>query len=245
MYESGEYFDAVTEFKRLIFFDTDKKYLYKANMLIGDCYKIGAKFSDAIIYYTYAEIAARADSELFTAKINVIRANILRRTTERSISLLNQLSSDSRFSTRAKEIDYWKGWTFIFSDEWEKAAGAFAKTDSNSTLVSLCQKVHHEKYSPVFATVLSHILPGAGQFYTGHYFSGLLSLGWNALWGYVTVNAFIADRVFDGLVVGNLLWFRFYRGNYENAENFAQEKNVVITNRALSYLQYKYKGLKP
>jgi hypothetical protein len=55
----------------------------------------------------------------------------------------------------------------------------------------------------------------------------------------------VEDRIFDGLAVTNLLWFRFYRGNLQNAEKFAVEKNLQITNKSLSYLQYSYKGLKP
>lgn len=245
MYESGEYFDAVTEFKRLLFFDKKKKYAYSVNMLIGNCYKEGARFSDAIIYYTYAEMASKTDSGIFLARINIARANILRRTTKRAFTILKNLSSDPRFSKRSNEINYWRGWAFIFSDEWENAAEAFSKTDSNSALVNLCLKVHKEKFSPLFAEILSHLLPGSGQFYTGHFFSGVLSLGWNVLWGYVTINAFSANRIFDGFMVGNLLWFRFYRGNYENAEKFAEAKNLSITNRALHFLQYGFKGLKP
>lgn len=245
LYESGEYYDAVTEFKRLLFFDKDKKFAFKANMLIGNCYKEGAKFSDAILYYTYARIAAVSDSELSLAGINIVRANILRRTTSRALMLLNSYYSDPRFFKRAGEINYWRGWVYIFSDKWEQAAKAFAKTDTNRGLAEFCEKVDKEKYSATFATVLSHILPGSGQFYTGHYFSGLLSLGWNILWGYETVNAFAANRIFDGLMVGNFLWFRFYRGSYQNAEKFVYEKNRTITNEALHYLQFKFKGIKP
>ena len=92
---------------------------------------------------------------------------------------------------------------------------------------------------------MSVFLPGSGQFYTGNYLSGLLSLGWCALWGYVSVNAFVEQRVFDGLAVANFLWFRFYRGNLENAEKFAVEKNIQISNESLKFLQNNYKGEKP
>ena len=75
--------------------------------------------------------------------------------------------------------------------------------------------------------------------------SGVLSLGWNALFGYLTVQAFSADRVFDGIVVGSMLWLRFYNGNLTNAEKFAVEKNSVLNNETLEYLQKNYQGLKP
>jgi len=89
------------------------------------------------------------------------------------------------------------------------------------------------------------IIPGAGQFYTGEYVSGLLSLGWNVLWGYLTIKSFVDDRIFDGIMVGSLLWLRFYNGNTYNAEKFAEEKNLLISNKALLFLQHGYEGEKP
>jgi len=38
---------------------------------------------------------------------------------------------------------------------------------------------------------------------------------------------------------------RFYRGNFQNAEEFALQKNLEMSNKALNYLQYQYQGLKP
>ena len=100
-------------------------------------------------------------------------------------------------------------------------------------------------YSVNFAKIFSMIIPGAGQFYTGEYLSGFLSLGWNVLWGYLTIKSFIDDRVFDGIMIGSFLWFRFYNGNIYNAKKFAKEKNLIISNKALFYLQNGYEGEKP
>jgi hypothetical protein len=65
------------------------------------------------------------------------------------------------------------------------------------------------------------------------------------LWGYLTINAFNEDRIFDGVMIGTLLWWRFYSGNLQNAEKFATEKNLKKTNAALRYLQNNYIGKKP
>ena len=245
LYKEGKYFDAITEFKRLIFFDFDSSYYFKSNEMIGECYKMGAKFSDAILYYTYAEMNARNQKELFDSKINIIRSNILRRTTDRALQLLNSLSKEKQSSNKKDEINYWKGWAYIFADDWESAGKYFSQIDSTKELAALCRKVHDKKYSVLFAKIISHIIPGSGQIYTGNYFSGLLSLGWNLLWGYTAIRAFIDNRVFDGFAVTNFLWLRFYNGNLQNAEKFAKEKNLKISNKALNFLQYKYNGLKP
>ncbi len=245
LYSDEHYFDTVTELKRLLFFDENSEYNYKANLLISKSYKQGAKFSDAIRYLTLAELNAKNIDELFETRIEIIRINILRRTTRRALKLLDSLGSDERFIDRKDEIKYWRGWAYMFADDWEQAAKTFAEIDTNHVLKTLSEEVRNDLYSVSFAKTISYIIPGAGQIYTGEYISGLLSLGWNVLWGYLTIKAFIAERIFDGIVIANFLWLRFYRGNLQNAENFAMEKNLVRSNRALNYLQFEYDGLKP
>jgi len=245
LYNNENYFEAITELKRLLFFDETEEYNYEANKLIGLSYKQGAKFSDAIRYLTLAEINAKTTEELFQRRIEIIRINILRRTTGRALKLLDSLEADNRFKDRTDEINYWRGWSYIFADEWEKASFEFAKIDTVQTLSKLAKQVDDDMYSVTFAKTISYIIPGAGQIYTGEYISGLLSLGWNVLFGYLTVKSFIDERIFDAIVIANFLWLRFYRGNLQNAENFAGKKNLNISNKALNYLQYEYDGLKP
>lgn len=245
LYSAGNYFDAITEYKRLLFFDSSKTFQYDANLKIGFCYKAGAKFDDAIKYFEIAGNAAAADSQKFRAEIEAVRVNILRRTTPRALQILDSLDSNYRFASKKDEINYWRGWAYMFADEWQKAAQSFEKIDAGHPLKTLCQNTLKSKYSVTFAKVISYILPGSGQIYTGNYLSGLMSLGWNVMFGYLTVNSFAEDRVFDGIVIGELLWFRFYRGNIQNAGEFAEKKNLEIINKSYLYLQNNYEGMKP
>jgi tetratricopeptide (TPR) repeat protein len=245
LYSHEEYFSSITELKRLIFFDSNKKYSYTANELIGECYKKGGKFSDALNYFTRAEIATTIPGEIYNCRINMIKINILRRTTGRALSLIDALEKDPRFTMKKEEINYWKGWAYIFSDEWDKASDQFGRISPESELKRFCDSIDNQKYSVIKAKLLSYFVPGAGQIYTGNYLSGILSLGWNILWGYTTITAFQANRIFDGIMVADLLWLRFYNGNNQNAEKFAIEKNLEISNNALIYLQNVYQGEKP
>jgi hypothetical protein len=192
-----------------------------------------------------AELAVRNDDEKYSIKVNIIRVNILRRTTERALLLLQELENDYKYRDRIDDINYWRGWSYIMADDWGKASIAFAAIDPEHPLKILSDNVLNDKYSVNFAKVISYILPGAGQFYTGNYVSGLMSLGWNILWGYLTINSFVEDRAFDGILIGSLLWLRFYRGNVQNAEKFAIEENLKIANKAYKYLKEDYTGLKP
>lgn len=245
LYKSENYFDAITEFKRFLFFSSGSSNQYDANFLIGKSYKNGAKFSDAIFYFFKAESIAKNPEEVYEAEIEIIRSNILRRTTGQALKLLDKLELDKRFKDKNNEINYWRGWAYIFADDWESAAVSFGKIFENHELKELCEQVHDDKYSVLKAKIFSYIIPGTGQFYTGNYLSGILSLAWNALWGFVSINSIIEDRVLDGLLTADLLWLRFYIGNIQNAEKFAVKKNIEISNEALNYLQFDYEGTKP
>jgi hypothetical protein len=245
LFDEEKYFDAITEFKRLQFFDSLKQYSYTSSKLIGLSYKQGGKFSEAIYYFTFAEMSAPNSDSLFNTKIEVIKTNLLRRTTHRAFDLLNDLNEDERFLEKKDQLIYWKGWAFIFNDEWEEASAEFAKLEQGQRLNQLCANVAEAQYSESTAKILSYILPGAGQIYTGNLLSGILSLGWVALWTYVSVEAFIADRVFDGLMVAYFLAFRFYNGNVQNAQKFSEEHNQEISNWMLNYLHNNYLGQKP
>ncbi|MCX6149124.1 MAG: hypothetical protein NTX22_01220 [Ignavibacteriales bacterium] len=244
LYERKEYFDAITEFKRLIFFDKEKKYFFSTYLNIGKCYKGGGKLNEAIKYYSLASYSSKSDGDYFQSKIEIIKGNILRRSTDQALLIIDDLQKDPRFVDKKNELLYWRGWAHIFNDDWQKASEVFSEIDSNHPLKKLCEDVENEKYSVTFAKVISFLLPGAGQFYSGNYLSGVFSLAWGGLFIYLSVNSFLADRVFDGFITTGL-FFRFHRGNMQNAEKFANEKNLEISNKMLKYLQENFIGEKP
>lgn len=245
LFEKEEYFDVVTELKRLLFFDNSGQYKYPAYILMGKSFKAGSKYPAAAESFTNAEKASRSIDQLFEAKIEKVKVNLLRRAISSADNQLTEMERDKKFLNRALEIKYWRGWFFIFNDEWKKASEAFSSIDSAKFLSNFCDDVDKQKYSVTFAKTISYFIPGAGQIYTGNYISGVMSLAYNLATGYFTINSFIEDRVFDGVMNANFLWLRFYNGNIQNAENFAVKKNLEITNLALEYLQNNYKGSKP
>ena len=245
LFEQEKYFDAITEFKRLLFFDKQQQFEFLSNYYIGLSYKNGGKFDEALRYLTLAEIKSKNEDDYFNAKIFQVRINILRRTINQANRILDQLETNQVLASKDQEIKYWRGWAYIFSDEWNKASQIFSENNLDTTLAVICQNAEENMYSVNFAKYSSNIIPGFGQFYTGEYLSGAISLGWNVLFGYLTINSFVEDRVFDGLVIGNFLWLRFYTGNLQNAEKLAKQKNLNISNKTLDYLQHNFSGLKP
>jgi len=245
LFNEENYFKAITEFKRLSFFDETNVYAYESNYKIGIAYKYGGFYDNSVFYLSRAIRTTENIDERIQAEFQIVRCNILRKTTDRALQLLSQMEKDSIYSNHQNEIHYWKGWSYMISDRWDSAAESFANISDDNELKILSEQVFNDKYSVTFARVISYILPGAGQFYTGNYLSGLMSLAWNVLWGYLTINSFIENRAFDGVAIGSLLWLRFYRGNIQNAEKLAVQKNIEIANTALLYLMENYRGKKP
>lgn len=245
IYNEENYFDAVTEFKRLQYFDSLNQFSFLTNKFIALSYKAGGKFDLANKYFILAEKNTSNTDSIFQIRIEIIKVNLLTRNLYQAFKILDDLKSDKRFESKEDEIIYWRGWAYVFNNEWDKASNEFAKIDTGKELERLCKNVSELQYSKTKAKILSYLIPGAGQFYTGNYISGLLSFGWMALWSYLSLQAFAADRVFDGVMIANFLAFRFYNGNLQNAENFVEDKNQEISNWMLNYLQNNYSGDKP
>ncbi len=242
LFSSGNYFDAVTEYERLLFFDSTEVYECSALCRIGLSYRAGGKFEEAEAYFNKAIRAAGSRSVADSIRLELIKTTILHHDYGTAFNVIKQYEASS---SRTSVANYWRGWATMFMDDWEKAADYFSKADSAVFLQQFCRDVAQKKYSRNLAELFSAILPGAGQFYTGHYTQSAVSFGWNALWGYLMVKAFVADRVFDGVATGSLLWARFYSGGFQAAGSLADEKNKEIYTESLLFLEREYKGIKP
>jgi len=241
----GKIFDAVTEYERLICFDTLRLYAFDANKNIADCYRRAAQFKNAIRYTGQSIVCAKNQKTMYEQKTELVKLHILNRSFASAANVLHEIEQDPTFTNHSKEIHYWRGWMSLFQDDWEMAAREFAFVDSAAALGQFCLQMQEKRCPVTTLKIFSAIIPGSGQMLTGHVWSGLLSLGWNVLWGYLTFDAALANRAGDALLIGDLLWLRFYTGNIENAEKFAVEKNTLLFQDALRYLQDEFKGAKP
>ncbi|AFN73660.1 hypothetical protein MROS_0417 [Melioribacter roseus P3M-2] len=249
LYKSGNYFDAITEYKRLRFFaeltNSPSEYSYYSNFMIGKSYKAGARFDDAVKYFFKASLDADDRGKEFRTKIEMIKVNILRGTLARADEIIEEIEKDERFGDKRDSLNYWRAWINIFNDKWDEAYRILKENQLSYDMQRVCRNVIEQKYSVTFAKTISYIVPGSGLIYTGNYLQGFMSLGYNLLFGYFTAEAFAAERIFDGMTNGALLWLRFYRGNIQAAERNAYKRNKEIYNKALAYFQLNYDGAKP
>lgn len=244
LFAAEAYFDAVTEYKRLLFFDEAGSGHFHAAYRIASAYREGARISDALRWFVRAEMVAANIEERFRAITGQVRMNILLGRYGAAESRLEEMKKNPTFTEYGKEITYWLGWTAVFEGAWDRAEALFDESGCKE-LAQLTEQTRDKFSSETTAALLSHILPGAGQVYAGDILSGIGSAAWNLLWGWLTVKAFSEDRVFDGFAIGSLLWLRFYYGGVQNARDAVRRNNSRAANEALHYLQNTYKGEKP
>lgn len=245
LYGSEKYFQAITELKRFLFFSKDSAAGHQANLMIATAYRRGGFYRLASPFFLNARDLARSSEEKTTALIEHAKNEILKGTPETALKILQITSAQTDDQARSSEITYWKGIAELFSGNLSEAAVHLEILSPGDTLAVLCRLGEEELVNPRAYKLISAFLPGIPQIYLGEYSSGFLSLFWCGLWGYTTANAFAADRIFDGIMTGNFLFFRFYNGNLENAELFGQNHNTRIKNSILSFYQNNYNGLKP
>ncbi len=266
LFNEEKYFDAVTEFKRTLFFDTENKFSFESNIYIGLSYKHGGFFDLAEKFFNDAFRCAKNSDDILLAKLELLKLFLLSRNEPKAQTLLFELTSryvpinkqlhfesGKDFSYRFNEIIYWNGFSQLYFNH-PQIANSFLRQLRNTTdsyypfakeLLSITDSVIASQKSERTALILSYILPGAGQFYLGEYISGLISFIWNSLWLYLSIDAFTNKREFDGIMILSLLWFRFYSGNIQNTSEFAQNFNSKVLNKWLNYLQNDFKGSKP
>ncbi len=242
LFASGNYYKAITEYKRLLFFDSDSIYAEHSFFRIAESYKAGGFYDNAESWFKRALNFTRSKERKKLIDIELIRTLIVSRKTN---AALNELDSFENKFGDSLTADYWRGWTYLLNNQPELASFYFNESAAGKSISEEVNKIINRKYSLFNVKLMSYILPGSGQVYTEHYFSGAVSLAWNILFGYMTVKAFQDRRIVEGLLIGDLLWLRFYKGNIQNAERFAKEKNIKLINRLIENLQNNYKGKKP
>jgi len=252
-FEKEEYFDAITEFKRLIFFDACKKFSYSANLFIAKSYSHGGFYKLAEEYFMRAARFSRSPRELYEVKLEALKMYLVSRDESRALNLISEITSRKDFLDFKNESIYWSGMVHLFFNHAEAAKMFFNQITTNEFelfnyvqfLNEICDSISANQKSVGTAKLLSYILPGAGQIYLGHYFRGISSFTWNALSIYLAADAFSSKRDFDGVMIMSLIWYRFYSGNIENTDKFAENFNSKVLNNWLNYLQFEYKGPKP
>lgn len=250
LFQEGDYFRAITEYKRFIFLAPTDPRAGQVQLQIGRAYLRGQQWEDARrVFQTLAQEHPAADVRMEAAFL-VGETAYQQGAYTQAIEDLRPLAERESQSSSTQKARYRLGWSYLRARQWTAAADAFARIDpadplfpSSRTLSDAARQAQELPHkSPALAGALSVVLPGAGHFYTGRMRDGALALLLN---GGFLVAGLEAVAAGNDAAAGLLFFFEaaWYAGSIYGAVNAAHKYNRDQEDRWIQGLELQHSPL--
>ncbi len=246
LYVSGNYYDAITEYKRVLFFHPEHSSKDNILGMMGFSYLALGENDMAWKMFGESISITVSDSLKTERRIAVAVLMIERNIYSGAIELLEIVQDDECLKTKALYVE---GVMYSCMNEMSKCDLIRQKMTKN--LISQNDKwsnyylnyLENKKdflISESKVEVMSRIIPGAGQIYSGYCKDGINAFLLNGTLVTYTVKNIIEKQYFNAAAIA-LLLNNYYRGNIYNAKKAAKnhndKKSLGIKNSAVGYLK--------
>jgi tetratricopeptide (TPR) repeat protein len=232
-FDSGAYESAITEYKRVLFFDSEGRYTSSVHGKIAACYQAQKRWPEALLHLRQSIQTASSLQQIEDREFALIATLLASgKDSEAELHLL-RLREFSEIDSR--RVSLYLCATYVYRGQWKPARQelerAFPGRSSDRLNTLLAEAEQARKKSPRAAVLLSTVVPGSGQLYAGD--------GWDAL-NALAVNAGLAALIFTAMkheyyLEGVLLFLypfrRYYLGNRDNARLAVERENHTIDRR--------------
>lgn len=229
-FKNGNYDSALKEYQRLIFFDDGKEFT-EAYEQIAKLFFQKQEYNNAIKYFDFAFRATNNDSLKIEYAFKKALCDLK---SENFLGALNELydlpESQSIYFQQKKNI--YLGTCFLGLGDYEKSNKSFSE-NLDQTKINEINSVFkkfekdRKKFNPNKVELMSLLIPGLGQMYTGHYGSGTNSFVLLSAVTFYAVKSTMAYGYYQGIVILSSWFYRYYIGGYNNARHWA-ETNIEI-----------------
>lgn len=243
----GEYFRAITEYRRFLFYYPDDPRRAMVHFSIGLAFYRGESYVEAL--QTFQEVTQRYPNTAYGKQAWLWQGeSLIRRgqytTAERLYTEITERFPHEKIGQQAR---YQRAWTLLYRRQWREAATQFQQVTPDSDLYQSAQLLAQEALvgerlptkSPALAGLLSGLLPGSGQLYNGRLGDALLAFFLNTLFIIGAIEAVHNDAP---AVAGILSFFEagWYAGNVYGAINGANKYNRHTTEIFLRNLDNRF-----
>lgn len=250
--QEGEYFRAITEFRRFRFDYPDDPRQVMALFRIGQAYYRGQQYHEAL--QTFRDVAQTYPDTPYGPQAWLWQGESLLQQTQYAAAERSYTAYLERHAS-ASDIPYaryQRGWTLLYRRQWWAAAVELHQIADSSALYPAAQQLAIEaqegsqrpRKSPFMAGALSAILPGAGQLYNGRLGDAVLTFLLNGLFIAGTIEAIQHDQL---AIAGALGFFEagWYGGNVYSAVNGAHKHNRRADEALLQDLERRFRIMPP
>ena len=224
----GQYELAISLFQRVLFF-SDGPYRDKSFLALAECYSHVKESGKALMFYDLAYDNARSDS---LANEILFKKAALKLLEGRFMQALSDLFSITPIShSDSLRLNLYLASSYFGIKNFKLARSYFhgcippADSSSKKQIDVLFQR--NEKYhrlNPKAAKIMSIVVPGSGQLYSGHIKEGLNSLLLTGGLAWLTFNTMIRLSYLDAIVSVFPWFYRYYSGGLSNAGELANER---------------------
>lgn len=248
------YFEAVTEFRRFIFFFPKDERITAAAHRIGMSYYHLGQYDHAISAFSNLDenkvgVNNRffVDSQYMISKSYQLLGNPVQ-----ALIVLFNLAAVSTDTIVKDEVYYRIGWIYIEMTDFGKALAAFENISAENRSHYSVERIRTEigagnsypKKNPVLAGIFS-LIPGAGYLYCGRYQDALVSLILNGALFYASAEAFDRDSPALGAIL-SVAGLGFYSGSIYGSITCAHKFNQKQVRHHIEKLKREVKiGILP
>jgi tetratricopeptide (TPR) repeat protein len=257
LFEEGDYFRAITEYRRAIHESEDGAGSNELWFLIGQSYLRAKRYSEAMEVFSRL-VKLETDTTLqrrsrYQMGMTYLMAGTSHSARKEFLALLEE-PDDAGF--RKDRTTLALAATWFQERDWEQAAATlegFEESHPGSALLETAALVKANalaaedlpRKSPFLAGLLSAVVPGLGQFYEGRWGDGIQALLITGVFGAATAASLYAEyhNNYSDYVVPSLVgsgFLVFYGANIYGAVNGARMSNIMASHRHVKETQDIY-----
>jgi tetratricopeptide (TPR) repeat protein len=242
-FEKGEYYRAIGEYERFIYFFPDSDKVKLARYRIGLSFLKGERYQEAIQAFDALIEEYQNTEYALKSYLRVSEAYVLLKMYDMALTGLRNLVTIAPDQEIRDEAYYQMGWVCLEMGIWGRARECFERISSQNRerynlkqlSIELKKKTAIKRKNPTTAGLLA-IIPGAGHLYCERKRDAFVSFLLNGVMIYAAYEAFDNDLDALGGIIA-LFELGFYSGNIYSAVSSAHKYNRDEKNRFLKYLK--------
>ena len=244
----GEYFRAITEYRRFLFYYPDDPRRAIVHFRIGLALYRGQSYKEAL--QTFREVAQQYPGTSYGKQAWLWQGESLLQQAqyEAAEQVYTEILRQSPYNDVGQQARYQRGWTLLYRRQWQAASMQFQQVTPESSLYQGAQRLaeetldaeHLSRKSPLVAGLLSGILPGSGQLYSGRVGDALLAFFLNSLFVVGIIQAITHGEL---AVAGGLSFFEagWYAGSVYGAISGVHKQNRYAVETFLRNLESRFR----
>jgi tetratricopeptide (TPR) repeat protein len=252
LFQERDYLNAAHEYKRLLFLNPDAPQIDFIAFRVAASYQNAGKLENAIRAYQLLIDTYPKSILVKRAKNNIAQCHVLSGNSEQGLSSLKRFLSEHKESSLAPRAQFTIGMLHADKAEWTQASrvwsdvySTYPETPFAEVSDRLARRIKNADTlphrSPTVAGVLSALVPGSGQVYTGRTTDGLYTFVGMVVLGSASFYYADQERYEVAIPVGALSLFFYGNGIYQSIQS-ARVFNVRHEAQFRNRLQQEIRG---